>query len=311
MIFGYDYVVDGKTGKTLAVNRGTGEVTDTIDMTVPVGTYFVTPEQQEENTRKRKAAQERREREERQRWQQAEHNKLGKQYFFIPTNETFDGIAPEMVTRLIYLNTFLDLDKGRLMLTQRTQMTRANLPVVLGVSVSTAKRFWKAASPQYITETESGLTVSRDIFKRGKIRNPKHEQLMKFYFDGIQALYKACDPEQRGRLGILFKLLPFINIEWNLLCKPECVTETDLSSLELLTMGDFCALTGFNVKHLNDLVRSYREITFDVDGHKELFCSIAYDGINKAGAYICINPNVFYSGMFPDRVKVLGALCRL
>ena len=134
---------------------------------------------------------------------------------------------------------------------------------------------------------------------------------MKFYFDGIQTLYRACDPEQRGRLGILFKLLPFVNIEWNLLCRPECAMETDLSKVELLTMADFCALSGFDVKHINDLVRSYRDITFDVDGHKELFCSITYDGVNKAGAYICINPNILYSGKFPENVKVLGALCRV
>ena len=308
---GYETVVDDRTGELYSVRRSTGEVSYAHTVVVPEGTVFYTPEQQEEAARKRKAEQARREKEERRGWQQAEHSKLGKQFYFIPTSETFEGLAPETVTRLIFLSTFLDLDIGRLMLTRRKQMKRADLPEVLDVSVSTARRFWKSVSPRYITETESGLTVNTDVFKRGKIRNPRHEQLMKFYFDGVQTLYAACNPEQRGRLGILFKLLPFVNIQWNLLCKPEYVTEADLNKVELLSMGDFCALSEFDVKHLNDLVRSYRGITFDVDGHKELFCSLSYNGVNKAGAHICINPNILYSGTFPENVKVLGALCKI
>ena len=303
--------MDDSTGQTLAVERCTGEVYDTFTGTFAIGTQFITPEQQRENSRRKQAMLERLEREENARLQREAHRKLGNSFYFIPTSERFDGLSPATVTRLIYLNTFLALDNHRLMRKQRSPMKRDDLHEVLGVSKSTANRFFDEVTPQYIQETDTGLLVNKDVFMRGKIHNPQHEQLMKFYCVGVQTLYKAVKISKHARLGSLFKLLPFINIEWNLLCRPECVMEKDLNKIELLSMADFCELIGFDVSHLNDLAASYKEIVFDVDGRKELFCAMTYDGVHADTAKICINPHILYSGTCPDNVKGFSALCRV
>ena len=197
------------------------------------------------------------------------------------------------------------------MRTQRSPLRKNDLQDVLGVSKSTVNRFVDEVTPQYIQVTDSGLLVNKDVFMRGKIHNPQHEQLMKFYCAGVQTLYKAVETNMHARLGNLFKLLPFVNIEWNLLCRPEYVMEKDLNKIELLSMADFCGLIGFDVAHLNDLVSSYKEIVFDVDGRKELFCAMTYDGVHADTAKICINPHILYSGTCPDNVKGFSALCRV
>lgn len=43
---GYDEIYDDKTGRILNVERATGEVYDTINVTIPVGSVCYTPEQQ-------------------------------------------------------------------------------------------------------------------------------------------------------------------------------------------------------------------------------------------------------------------------
>lgn len=308
--YGYEFFTDSNGGESFFIHRGTGEVIPPVTHTVPQGTFFVTPEQQEENRRRHEAAERRQFKEDLRSYQRENHSSLGKDFYFLPTVETFDGISPEMVTRLIYLNTFLHLNSNRLMLTQRTPLSRDDLPKVLKVSRSTARRFWNMVSPKYVCEAESGLVVNDKVFKRGKLNNKEHLQLMKFYIDGVRTLYTATDTGKHNRLGDLFKLLPFVNIEWNLLCYPEYAAEKDLDKIKLLSMAEFCRLIGYDVAHLNDLVSTYRGITFNVRGRKELFCSMIYDGVHNSEAKTCINPNILYSGSEPEKVKVLGALCR-
>lgn len=308
---GYDFYTDPDTGKRWGIELSTGEVREAVTIEAVAGTIYYTPEQQRDIERRKQAMLERLEREENARLQREAHRKLGNSFYFIPTSERFDGLSPATVTRLIYLNTFLALDNHKLMLTQRSALRKNDLQDVLGVSKSTVNRFVDEVTPQYIQVTDSGLLVNKDVFMRGKIHNPQHEQLMKFYCAGVQTLYKAVETNMHARLGNLFKLLPFVNIEWNLLCRPECVMEKDLNKIELLSMADFCGLIRFDVAHLNDLVSSYKEIVFDVDGRKELFCAMTYDGVHTGTAKICINPHILYSGTCPDNVKGFSALCRV
>lgn len=65
-----------------------------------------------------------------------------------------------------------------------------------------------------------------------------------------------------------------------------------------------------DVLHINKLLAIYRDVRFDADGRQERFCAIAYDGINKAGAKICINPHILYCGSNYKQVEILGAFCK-
>lgn len=187
-------------------------------------------------------------------WRHLTNNPLGK-YFFIPSTESFKGILPETVTRLIYLNTFMDYGNNKLMMTERV---------------------------------------------------PNQQ----FYIDGVRKLYRATKTKYHSRLDYLFKMLPFINIEYNLLCYPEFTMETNLEKIELMSMAEFCDWIDYDVKHLNNLVSEYREIRFDVGGRQERFCALSYNGINKKNARICINPHILYSGSDYSKVEILGAFCR-
>ena len=295
---GYKYVVDENTGKTMAIRLSTGEVTEAVQCYVPVGTISYTPEAQELYKR-------RKEREQRNGLQMAINELLGN-FYFIPTNEQFININPETVTRLIYLNSFLGYD-NKLMLTERKPMFRKDLAEVLNVSKSTISRFWKEVNPTYITENKSGLIFTNNtIFKRGSIKTAKgYVQYQKLYIKGIKKLYEATERRNHRQLGYLFKLLPYINIEYNVLCFNPA--ETVMEKIELMSISDFCRIIGYDIAHLNELIYIYRYIKFDVDGRYERFCAITYDGVKKNNAKICINPHILYSGSNYEKAEKLGA----
>lgn len=302
MAQGYEYFTDENSGQRGAIERTTGEVLSTHLVEVPSGTIFYTPEQQRAYKARKKAETEKELR-------RICNKPLGN-FFFVLSQEQFDGIVPETVTRLIYLNTFLCYEDNRLMITQRTPMKRKDLSAVLKLSKATVSRFWNEVSSKYITEDESGLIFTNgSIFQKGNIKKtPEHYRYLKCYVTSIRKLYLSTISRNHRQLGYLFKLLPFINVEYNLICNNPL--ESELDKLELLSVADFCRLIGYDIAHINKLLDIYQSIYFDVNGTQERFCAITYDGINKAGAKICINPHILYSGGNYQQVKILGAFCK-
>ena len=128
---GYEQIIDPATGSVAwQVERATGEVYENRSINVPVGTVFITPEQQRIRTGKAKHSYKRR-------------SKNPKFYF--ASTETEAGLidlAPVTVTRLVYLAAFLPYGKSRLMETERTAIKRRDLPRILDVSKATVSRFW-------------------------------------------------------------------------------------------------------------------------------------------------------------------------
>lgn len=299
---GYEYMTDENTGKVMAIRRATGEITAAVLCCLPVGTISYTPESQE-------LYKERKEQEQKKNLRRETNKPLGS-FYFIPTSEQFTNIAPETVTRLIYLNSFVGYNDNKLMLTERTPMKRKDLAEILNVSKSTISRFWKEVSPVYITESDSGLIFSNNIiFKRGSIKDAKeYLQYQKIYINGVRKLYEATERNNHRQLGYLFKLLPFINLEYNMLCYNPL--ETDIEKIELVSIADFCKMIGYDIAHLNKLMSIYRSIQFDVGGRYERFCAITYDGINKNNAKIFVNPHILYCGSDYNKVEILGAFCK-
>lgn len=269
-----------------------------LNIVIPYGSIVYTPEQQV-------AYKKRKELEKTLYLKRGCSDPLG-YFYFARTDESFSSISAISATRLIYLNTYMDFE-GRLMLTERTPIKRANLHEILGVSVATANRFLQEVTPMYLEEKLNGdIVVNSDIFKRGAL-SPKAESHKKIYIKGVRKLYKSLPRRQDKYLGFLFKLLPHINIEYNLICRNPW--ETDKDKIELISLAEFCCMIGYDVRHVSNLLKIYSEILFDVGGHKERFCAIAYDGVHKEGAKIIINPHILYSGSNYSKIEVLGLFC--
>lgn len=283
----------------LAVNKNTGEVSETDTVCVPKGTFYSTPEQQKAYRQRKKSEQES--------YLHRKNNEPLGDFFFIPIEECFNGISPETVTRLIYLNTFTNYNSNSLMLTQRTPMKYKDLALILNVSKSTVTRFWNEVYPHYLTiQGDNLIFTNKDIFKKGYLKRKKeYTDYQKFYIDGIRKLYNSTSKNNHKHLGYLFKLLPYVNLEYNLIChNPK---EKSLDNIELMSMKEFCKRIKYDVTHLDRLLYIYRNIYFEVNGHKERFCTMVYDGIEKQNAKIFINPHILYCGSNYEQVKILGA----
>lgn len=297
---GYDFVVNPISGQPLAISRATGEVTDAIITTVPVGTVFYTPEQQA-------AARKRREQLQVFSNQKAQLDSLG-QFSFVCASQQFEDVSPETAARLIYLSAFLKWEAaGALFLTQRSQMSRDSLPEVMGLSRQTVSRFLDEVAPKYVVlDDTSNLYMNPKYFCRGKIgRHGESVSWRKIYMDSVKKLYRLAGKTKHRYLGYVFQMLPFVSIQYNGLCSN--IFEKDLDLVQFITDKDFCKKIGYNYSAVSRLKKIYKAIRFDVEGHTEPFCAFVDAG---NGTKIYVNPHILYNGTRPDMVAMLGSFCK-
>ena len=185
-------------------------------------------------------------------------------------------------------------------------MTRHDLPGIMGLSRRTADRFLDEASQDYILMDDSGyLSLNATLFRRGKIgRHGESLSWRKVYISTVRSLYRAANGKHRY-LGYVFQMIPFINIQYNMLC--EDIFERDLYNIRQMTDKDFCRRIGYDYSQIARLRKVYKNIRFEVDGHMEAFCAFVDAG---CGTRIYVNPHILYSGTRPDLVEVLGCFCK-
>ena len=268
---GYQILTD-KKGKQIAVETATGEVFDTFNAVLPVGSLIYTPEQQEDYKARKKKEQDEYLRSKR-------YGEKKPSYTFVMTTADFKNVSPANLTRLIYLSTYLSYHNSELRKGERHKITKNELPQILGISERTAQRFWREVCPQYISEDiDETLKLNPDVFSRGRAK-----RLMAFY--------------------IKVAMLPYVNVEHNILCYD--TAEKNIDKIEPMNMKDFCSEIGFDYRHVDRLHDIFKSIMFDVDGNKELFCSIIRNTYSGKELMV-INPKVFYSGKNETAVAEFG-----
>ena len=296
----YDFFFDEKTGEVKAIDKATGEVVDTINRRCVVGTKDYTPAQQRRYDERKKKEQEE--------YFKSKRNGKKQSFTFVSVSEEFDGVSAANLTRLIFLSTYLSYHDNEIRVTERRKLTRNELSCVLCVSDSTADRFWKEVNPKYITEDESGeLKLNQDVFVRGKMKG-----LMAFYIKvfakGMRDLYISVPKSKHKALGYIFAMLPYVNVEHNILCRN--TDETDINCIEPMSMQEFCKKIGYDYRHVDRLHNIFKSLTFDVgDGKQELFCSIIKNEYTGKQLMI-VNPRVFYSGNNAEAVSEFGVFYR-
>lgn len=287
---------DGK-----AVNINTGEVFDVVTVLGPKGTYHSTPAQKE--LYKEYLAQE-----QEKSLRKRTSNTLGS-FYFLRNTVDFKGITESDITRLIFLSTYTKYGTSKLIYKNKP-VYRKELIQLLGISKAETSKFLNRVCPKFLLETDEGIILSKtDIFIRGNLTKEQKADVFgyrKFYIKAVRKLYNEVDKTKHKHLGYIFRLLPYINIEFNVLCSnPQ---EEELEDVDFITLGDFCDLIGYNKHNVGRLISSFKQISFNIDGKNRNFVNFVISGMDILDSRVYINPRILYSGKHYERVEILGAL---
>lgn len=294
---GYHEIVENGKGLTGYVNDRTGEVIDAVQQIMPLGSKVRTPAAVDHGRQYGKHQQDRKRR------RTQEH------FYFAATKDRRGIVKPETIARMFFLASFLGHGNNRLYLTERsTALKKADLADVLSISTAAFYRFWREVEGQYLTEGDDGAVevIGGDFF-RDAIAGHRSENeepcFHRVFIEAIRELYRQTDANQHKNLGRLFMILPWINREWNVLCRnPD---EDNLEKLEYLTLPEFCQLVGWNQTQTARVLEAYRTLTFTWDGRRQYICAYLVDRVSKTERLV-INPAILYRGNRAGEVRSMA-----
>lgn len=221
-------------------------------------------------------------------------------------NKVFTLTAPT-AGRIAYLATYSDYH-NKLIMDNYKPIIRKNLHKILKVSKCTTNRFLKECIDTgiIIENDDNSLYLSSDFY-RGQSQD---DDRVRIYRNTVRSLYNKLTISQHKYFGYIVKLIPYINIRWNLIC--DDIYEEDFYKLQNIPFTDVCKLIGYdtsNLTHTHRLKHILESIECDVNGEMQSLCIFMFaKSRGKNVSCIYINPSIIYVGGDIESLKVITAM---
>lgn len=224
----------------------------------------------------------------------------------------YPDIRDASLTRLMYLATFLCYD-GYLK-DGRNPVVKNMLPMYLNISKREYYRFWKEMTiSNLMYEHDGKIYLNDEMFVKGSIERSKikyfavqEKYITRIYIAAVRELYKTATKESVKFLGYLFRILPYVNREYNVCCFDPL--ETNIDYIEPLSLGDFADIIGYDRSSVNKLAKVLHNPKFIVGGkERNAMRYVAASGTSSDTYGMFINPRVYYAGSDWRKVEVLCA----
>lgn len=206
------------------------------------------------------------------------------------------------IARIIYIMSYISND-NRLMLTERTPMTKDKLSELMGLNKKIFNRFYnKLIKNNILIEKDNYLFANKDFSFYGSIKGNKYD-IIRLYKKNVRLLYNNMSAKEYKRLAILYLLIPFINIKYNIVCSNPL--EEDKDKVIPMTIEELSAYFEYNLKSFISLIDFLGNLK---DKDNIPIIKTFNDSKNKKDRSIVINPRVIYAGNDYRNVECLCVL---
>lgn len=223
-------------------------------------------------------------------------NQCGSFYFNF-YNRLLGKIEPQFLTRFLYLCTYLDYE-GRLVKrigNRNVCISEKELQFILKLSrTETYNTKVELIKNELIAINDDVIYINPRYCRKGDIMKNKRIEKIRMFDSSIKELYEISTKTEHKKLSLLFQLLPYINLRWNVICKnpqEEILEEIQPYSIkELMELLEQTNITRFK-KSLMDL---------SVCGEDVIMINT-----RKHGQLLTVNPKVYYKGVEKDELEFL------
>ena len=230
---------------------------------------------------------------------------------YYPEEDYYPDVPDAMLARVMYLLTYMKYDSNILVMRDDSYspyrpMTKDDVKDIMGVYQNSFNSFWdELMALNIITEDSKGNLVVSGKFKRGRLgkRDKQDMCAMKIFSHCVRYLYENTKTRSHKCLGYLYRLIPYINLRYNVFCLNPLETRKD--KIKWLTAKDMCAILGVDEHNEKRLVDMLFKIMFvDKNGDTRSVIKMLQDVKNgETRRFITINPQ-FYSGYTVKRNEI-------
>lgn len=163
------------------------------------------------------------------------------------------------------------------------------------------KEFKMLCSIGYIsTDEDDYIKVNQSIVNKGKAH--RDTTYTRLFSSTIQDLYYTTEPSQRKQLAYIYKLIPYINRYYNIVCSNP--TETEMENIRRMDWKDLCAICGY---HETQLKRFEEAVTHFRYKGRPLIGQFMVEG----RVTIIVNPAAYYAGNDRSQLYYINTLFKL
>lgn len=238
--------------------------------------------------------------------------------FFTPLKDLGFDISMSGYTRLMYASTYLTY-KGYLGDTvaggKVHPFTRNKLKEIMKLSPTRFDEFWSEmlAAGIFKVDLANGDDDSRAVraifldqskFHRGSIETSVNQSYIRLNVEGVRSMYETCKTAKMHKtLAYIFKIIPWINREWNLACKnPD---EKDYDSIRYLRLGEFAEMVGYSRDNAKRLAKDLNSVRFTWRNREQAAFIYMTNAPDRPDEWIiAINPRIYYAGQNFELVQI-------
>lgn len=278
------YLVDSETGEAVVI---------------PVGTAIKTPEELEKSKKKRDK------REENIRIAKWTNGNSGNffWYLFQPCQNCSDKINNRLLVDILYLVSYMDYNTDRLVIGSKKKkpMSKTDVKRIIKGHKKDFSVFWSAVIRTGIIQEEQNDLVVTSNFSRGSL-NLNGRIAVKIFVLPLRQLYEKSNVSDRSCLAYVFRLIPYTNIAYNVVCKNPL--EKCYEKIEPLTLKEMCEALQVDVRNQTKIMRKLQSLSFiDKNGTEKYVVKLALK--SKKRKFMLINPQFFSGYMSADTLSEL------
>ena len=237
--------------------------------------------------------------------------------FFTPLTELGFDISLASYTRLMYTSTYMTY-KGFIGDTpvggNPQPFSRNKLRTILKLSEERFDTFWDEMISSGIfkpgtTENDHGKTVKaiyldETKFHRGGVDTIPTQSFIRLNIEGVRSLYETCkSARMHNTLAYIFKIIPWVNREWNLACtNPD---EKVYDNIKYLRLGDFAEMVGYSRDNAKRLAKDLNSVRFTWRNREQAAFVYMTNAPDRPDEWIiAINPRIYYAGQNYENVQI-------
>lgn len=222
-------------------------------------------------------------------------------FYFNFYNRLLDKLKPQHLTRFLYLCCYINYDNLLVInkTTRHIPIYEEDLQSILKLSrtetYSTKIEF--IDKELLIINNDKTLNINPKYCKKGDIMKNKSIGKTRMFEDGMKELYEKAKPTEHKQLALLFQLLPYLNLRYNVIC--EDITEQVLEHIHPYTLKEM------SIKLNQTNITRFKKNLMDMTVNGE---SVICINEIKNKKLITINPKVYYKGTKLEDLKYLQGL---
>lgn len=170
------------------------------------------------------------------------------------SKEYLPNVKPQNITRMMYIVSYLGYD-GYLVYDNGHAITKQGILKILGVSRTQFEEFYdEMINNDIFIEQNNKIYINTYYFYKGGINKiTKHKKsIIRIYSGSIKEIYESIPVSLHKHLGYIFKIIPFVNIHYNILCKNPL--EDVYENIQPLSLSEFCDIIHYTENNRSKII---------------------------------------------------------